>query len=83
MTAGATTEYPLICTDNSVMILGMPWYSWVRTPIDQLAADGVLFEHCTCQNPVCTPSRASFSPADIPAPPFVAITVNPSPPPRF
>jgi arylsulfatase len=33
----------------------------VRTPnIDALASSGVIFEHAYCQNPVCTPSRASF-----------------------
>jgi len=63
MTAGAKRPNILwICTDqqryDSLGCYGNPW---VRTPyIDQLAADGVLFEHCTCQNPVCTPSRASF-----------------------
>jgi len=34
---------------------------WVTTSnIDRLAAEGVLFESCTVNNPVCTPSRASM-----------------------
>lgn len=33
----------------------------IFTPnIDRLAAEGVLFEHCYVQNPVCAPSRASL-----------------------
>ena len=33
----------------------------VQTPnIDRLAAEGVLFEHCYVNNPICTPSRASM-----------------------
>jgi choline-sulfatase len=33
----------------------------VRTPnMDMLAADGVRFDQCHVQHPVCTPSRASF-----------------------
>lgn len=33
----------------------------IRTPvIDQLAADGVNFDHCFVQNPVCMPSRVSL-----------------------
>jgi len=33
----------------------------IRTPnLDRLAAEGVNFDHCFVQNPVCMPSRASF-----------------------
>jgi arylsulfatase len=51
-----------ICTDQQrVDTLGCYGNRWVRTPrIDALAADGVLFERAFCQNPLCTPSRASF-----------------------
>ena len=44
---------------------------WIRTPnIDRLAAQGVLFENCTVNNPVCTPSRASVSAMLRPTPPI-------------
>lgn len=51
-----------ICTDQQRFdTLGCTGNPFVRTPVlDQLAADGVLFEHAFCQSPVCTPSRASF-----------------------
>ncbi len=41
--------------------LGCGGANWVRTPnLDRLASEGVLFEHCYVNNPVCTPSRASM-----------------------
>lgn len=51
-----------ICTDqqryDSLGCYGNPH---AKTPtIDQLAEDGVLFEQCYVQNPVCAPSRASL-----------------------
>ncbi len=51
-----------ICTDQQRWdTLGCNGQSWVHTPhIDSLAARGVNFEHAYCQNPTCTPSRASF-----------------------
>jgi arylsulfatase len=51
-----------ICTDQQRFdTLGCYGNPWVRTPrIDGLADGGVLFEHAFCQNPLCTPSRASF-----------------------
>ncbi len=50
-----------ICTDqqrgDSLGCTGAPW---AHTPIlDQMAAQGALFENCYVQNPVCSPSRAS------------------------
>ncbi len=34
---------------------------WVPTPnLDRLASQGTLFEACTVNNPICTPSRASI-----------------------
>lgn len=51
-----------ICTDQQRFdTLGCMGNPHVRTPnIDALAESGVLFANAFCQNPVCTPSRASF-----------------------
>lgn len=51
-----------ICTDQQRFdTLGCYGNTFVQTPnIDRLAREGVLFEHACSQNPVCTPSRASF-----------------------
>jgi len=51
-----------ICTDqqryDTVHALGN---EHIRTPnIDRLVSQGTAFTHAFCQNPVCTPSRASF-----------------------
>lgn len=41
--------------------LGCYGAQWVKTPyLDQLAREGVLFETCYTNNPVCTPARASL-----------------------
>lgn len=41
--------------------LGAYGCDWIPTPnLDRLAAEGVLFENCTVDNPICTPSRASI-----------------------
>ena len=41
--------------------LGCSGCGWVRTPeLDRLAAEGVRYESCYVNNPVCTPSRASL-----------------------
>ncbi|WP_350274989.1 sulfatase-like hydrolase/transferase [Kribbella sp. HUAS MG21] len=52
----------LICTDqqryDAVRAYGN---DHVQTPnLDRLARDGVLFENCYVQNPVCAPSRATL-----------------------
>ena len=51
-----------ICTDQQRFdTLGCYGNPYVQTPnIDKLAQRGVLFENSYCQNPTCTPSRASF-----------------------
>ena len=51
-----------ICTDQQRYdTLGCYGNEFVRTPsVDGLAADGVRFERCYSQSPVCTPSRASM-----------------------
>ncbi len=41
--------------------LGCCGSTWTRTPnLDRLAAEGVLYENCYANNPICTPSRASL-----------------------
>lgn len=41
--------------------LGCYGASFAHTPnLDRLAAEGVVFEHCYANNPICTPSRASL-----------------------
>ncbi len=51
-----------ICTDQQRYdTLGCYGNAFVKTPfLDRLAAEGVLFEYCYSQSPVCTPSRAAF-----------------------
>jgi choline-sulfatase len=51
-----------ICTDQQRFdTLGCYDNRWVHTPnLDRLAAGGTLFQNAFCQNPLCTPSRASF-----------------------
>lgn len=41
--------------------LGAYGCDWIPTPnLDRLAGEGVVFENCTVDNPICTPSRASI-----------------------
>jgi arylsulfatase A-like enzyme len=43
---------------DTIGALGNPH---IHTPnLDRLCAEGVAFTHAYCQNPICTPSRASF-----------------------
>jgi arylsulfatase len=51
-----------ICTDQQRYdTLGCYGNEYVRTPnIDRLSKNGVQFNYCYSQNPLCTPSRASF-----------------------
>lgn len=52
----------LICTDQQRYdALGAAGNPHVETPnLDRLAGQGVMFEHCYVQAPVCGPSRASL-----------------------
>ena len=52
----------LICTDQQRYdALGSYGNEVIQTPtVDRLAAEGVLFERCYVQSPVCAPSRASL-----------------------
>lgn len=51
-----------ICTDQQRFdTLGCYGNPYVETPnLDRLASRGMLFENAYCQNPTCSPSRASF-----------------------
>jgi len=51
-----------ICTDSQRYdTLGVYGNPHVHTPnLDRLAGQGVLFNHCTVQNPVCAPSRGAM-----------------------
>jgi arylsulfatase A-like enzyme len=51
-----------ICTDQQRFdTLGCYGNTLVNTPtLDRLASQGMRFSQAFCQNPVCTPSRASF-----------------------
>jgi len=52
----------LICTDQQRFdALGAYGNEEIQTPsLDRLAADGVLFENCYVQSPVCAPTRATM-----------------------
>ncbi|TDW22594.1 sulfatase family protein [Kribbella kalugense] len=52
----------LVCTDQQrFSALGAYGNDEIETPnLDRLADQGVLFENCYVQNPVCAPSRASL-----------------------
>ncbi|TQM10858.1 sulfatase family protein [Pseudonocardia kunmingensis] len=57
-----TPNVLLICTDQQRFdALGASGNPHIATPnLDRLAAEGVLFENCYVQNPVCAPSRATL-----------------------
>ena len=52
----------LIMTDqHHAGCVGYKGHPDVRTPnLDRLAAEGVRFDECFCQNGVCVPSRTSY-----------------------
>ncbi len=58
-----------ICTDQQRHdALGCYGNPYIQTPtIDRLAAEGVLFEQCYVQSPVCAPSRASLATGQYPS----------------
>ncbi len=60
--AAEPSNLVVIMTDNhGPWTLGCYGNSDVRTPaIDQLAHDGMLFEHAFASNAVCSPTRATF-----------------------
>ena len=62
MTEDSRPNILWICSDQQRFdTLGCYGNDFVHTPnIDRLAENGVLFEHCYSQSPVCTPSRSSF-----------------------
>ncbi|WP_040420489.1 sulfatase [Actinopolymorpha alba] len=62
MTPDQRPNVLLICTDQQrFSALGAYGNDEIETPnLDRLAAQGVLFENCYVQNPVCAPSRASL-----------------------
>jgi arylsulfatase A-like enzyme len=62
MAEAARPNILFICTDQQRYdALGCYGNGQIQTPaIDGLAGEGVLFEQCYVQNPVCAPSRASL-----------------------
>lgn len=64
--AFADAERPnilLIMSDeHNSTVMGCAGNSIANTPsLDRLAKDGVLFENCYCNSPLCVPSRLSFT----------------------
>ncbi len=62
MAAASRPNILFICTDQQRFdALGCYGNAHIQTPaIDGLAREGVLFERCYVQSPVCAPSRASL-----------------------
>ncbi len=51
----------IIADQHNAKCLAHKGHPDVRTPnLDRLAAEGVRFDNCITQNPICTPSRVSF-----------------------
>ena len=51
----------ILSDQHNAKCLGHQGHPDVKTPnLDKLAADGVRFENCISQNPICTPSRMCF-----------------------
>ena len=57
--------------------LGCYGADFAHTPrLDRLASEGVRFEHCYVNNPICTPSRASIQAIAVPKNPLPACQRN-------
>ena len=51
----------MMSDQHNAKIMGHQNHACVRTPsLDRLASEGVRFDRCIAQNPICTPSRVSF-----------------------
>lgn len=51
----------ILSDQHNGQILGCSGDSYVRTPnIDKLAFEGVMFDTCYCNSPLCVPSRSSM-----------------------
>jgi len=51
----------ILADDHRAEVMGCAGHSIVQTPhIDQLACEGVRFDHAFCTSPLCTPSRVSW-----------------------
>ena len=49
-------------------VCGYAGDSWVQTPhLDRLAEEGVVFENCYCNSPLCVPSRSSMLAGRLPS----------------
>lgn len=60
-----TTSQPnilfILSDQHNAKVLGHQGHPDVRTPaLDRLAGEGVRFDTCIVQNPICTPSRVSY-----------------------
>ena len=63
MSAARQPNILVLMTDQQRFdALGCAGNSHIQTPhLDKLAASGAMFENCYVQNPICSPSRASFA----------------------
>lgn len=51
----------ILADQHSPLEMGCAGHPVVQTPhLDQLSSEGVVFDNCYCQNPLCVPSRASL-----------------------
>ena len=51
----------IVADQHNAKVLGHAGHAQVQTPhLDRMAQEGVRFQSCITQNPICTPSRVSF-----------------------
>ena len=51
----------IMSDEHDPAITGCYGHPYIRTPnIDQLSANGTVFENAYCNSPICLPSRMSF-----------------------